>query len=126
MPTAQLINEWISFLHSSNREHELKTEACAQLSVRNCSRFSLPVCSGGGEIAGGRGVVSRAGGHNTLGERIWSSLGRQKVKRQLLLTIHILRVLYFAVQRRSSYTSLERCRVFSLHLKIGPQSYRRY
>ncbi len=47
------------------REYELITEAQAQLSVvRNCSRFSLPVCSGMGEgkqLAGGGGVSSSRG-----------------------------------------------------------------
>ncbi len=47
------------------REYELITEAAAQLSlVRNCSRFCLPVCSGGGEkkTAGAQGVVSSSRG----------------------------------------------------------------
>jgi hypothetical protein len=51
--------------------------------------------SGGGETAAGRGWSAaagggRGGGENTQGERIWSSLGRQKVKCGLLLIIHIL------------------------------------
>jgi hypothetical protein len=45
-----------------------------------------PCVSGGGETAGGRGVSAVAGD----GERIWSSLGRQKVKPGLLFIIHIL------------------------------------
>jgi hypothetical protein len=51
--------------------------------------------SGRGETAGGRGEVSSGrgwggGGDRTQGERIWSSFERQKVKRGLLLIIHIL------------------------------------
>jgi hypothetical protein len=43
------------------REYELMTEAHTKLSVvRKCSKSSLHV-SGGGESAGGRGVVSRVG-----------------------------------------------------------------
>ncbi len=62
------------------------TEAHAKLSVvRNCSRFSLLCGNGGGETAGRRGVVSSSKGgeeaDSTQGERIWRSLGRQKVKR---------------------------------------------
>ncbi len=77
------------------REYELMTEAHAKLSVvRNCSRSSLPVCSGGGETAGGRGVVSSNRGwgeaDSTQGDRIWSTLVRQKVECGLLLLIHIL------------------------------------
>jgi hypothetical protein len=48
----------------NTREYELITEAHAQISViLNCSRFSLPVCSGGGETAGrGGGMVSSSRG----------------------------------------------------------------
>jgi hypothetical protein len=79
-----------------SREYELITEAHAQLSViRNCSRSSLTMSGGGETASGGAGVVSRAGvggggGYSTQGERIWSSLGQQTVKRGLLLIIHIL------------------------------------
>jgi hypothetical protein len=44
-------------------------------------------------MCGGRGNSWRAGGEGgdiTQGERVWSSLGRQKVKPGLLLIIHIL------------------------------------
>jgi hypothetical protein len=76
------------------REYELMTEAHGKLFVvQNCSRSSLCV-SGGGKTAGGRGVVSSSWGwgktDSTQGDRIWRSLGRQKVKRGLLLIIHIL------------------------------------
>jgi hypothetical protein len=50
--------------------------------------------SGGGGTAGGRGEVSSSRGWGeadcTQGERIWSSLVRQKVERGLLLLIPIL------------------------------------
>jgi hypothetical protein len=73
-----------------SREYELMTEAYAKLSVmRNCSRSSLHVCLGEGEqlAGGGRSAVAGGGGEadSTQGERIWSSLVRQKVKRELLL-----------------------------------------
>ncbi len=79
----------------SSREYELITKACAQLSVVETAPDSLSLCvlGGGGEKAGGRGVVSSSRGRgtdNTQGERIWSRLGRQKVKRGLLSIIHIL------------------------------------
>ncbi len=46
-----------------DKEYELLTEAHAQLFVvGNCSRFCLPVCSGGGETAGGWGMVSSSRG----------------------------------------------------------------
>jgi hypothetical protein len=83
-------------LWGTGREYELMTEAHAKLSVvGNCSRSSLPVCLGEGDTAGGRGVVSSSrgwggGADSTQGERIWSSLERQKVERGLLLMIHIL------------------------------------
>jgi hypothetical protein len=78
-----------------HREYELMTEAHAKLSVvRNCSRFSLHVCLGEGEQLAGRGRSAVAGGggeaDSTQGERIWSSLVRQKVERWLLLLIPIL------------------------------------
>jgi hypothetical protein len=56
---------------------------------------TAPVCvlGEGKQLAGG-GWSAVAGGEgktdSTQGERIWSSLGRQKVKRGLLLIIHIL------------------------------------
>jgi hypothetical protein len=50
--------------------------------------------SRGGETAGGRGEVSSSRGwgeaDSTQGERIWSSLVRQKVEHELLLLIPIL------------------------------------
>ncbi len=49
------------FQLAGHREYEFITEAHTQLSVvRNCFRFSLPVCSGGGETAGGLGVISNS------------------------------------------------------------------
>ncbi len=79
------------------REYELMTEAHAKLSVmRNCSRSSLYVCLGEGEqlAGGGRSAVAEVEAvgeaHSTQGERIWSSLVRQKVERGLLLLIPIL------------------------------------
>jgi hypothetical protein len=59
-----------------------------------CRWKLLQYVSGGGETAGGWGVISSSRGRertdSTQGERIWSSLGRQKVERGLLLIIHIL------------------------------------
>ncbi len=84
-----------SCLPAISREYEFITEAHAQLFVVwNCYRY-LSVCAlGKGEQLAGRerSAVSGAGGgaDNTQGERIWSSLGRQKVKRGLLLIIHFL------------------------------------
>ncbi len=50
------------------------------------------MCSGGGETAGGRWVVSSSRGwgeaDSTQGERVWRSFQRQKVERGLLLLIH--------------------------------------
>jgi hypothetical protein len=76
-------------------ENELITEAHAQLCViRNCSRSSLSVWVGEGkQLAGGGGQQYNGAGpgaDSTQGESIWSSIGRQKVKRRLLLIIHIL------------------------------------
>jgi hypothetical protein len=91
-----IIERGQNLLICSGREYELITEAHAQLSVAwNCSRFCLPVCSGGGETAGGHGVVNSSRGwgegrQTAQGESIWSSLGRQKVKHGLLFIIHIL------------------------------------
>ncbi len=80
------------------REYELLTEAHAKLSVvRKCSKSSVRVCLGeGNQLAGGGwSAVAGVGGgggraDSTQGERIWSSFQRQKVKRGLLLLIHIL------------------------------------
>jgi hypothetical protein len=76
------------------REYELMTEAHAKLSVVKLLQILSPCVSGGGETAGGRGVVSSSRGwgeaDSTQGDRIWSSLVRRKVERGLLLMIHIL------------------------------------
>jgi hypothetical protein len=77
------------------REYELIIEAHAKLSVmRNYSRYSLLVCLGEGEQLAGGGRSAVVGGwgeaDSTHGERIWSSLVRQKVERGLLLLIPIL------------------------------------
>ncbi len=85
--------------------------------------------SGGGGTAGGRGEVSSSGGwgeaHSTQGERIWSSLVRQKVERRLLLLIPILWVRpfrffffrYFASQSETQSVSLS-FRYFSRKNKL--------
>jgi hypothetical protein len=52
-----------------------------------------PCVSARGETAGGWEMVSSmqgGGGGSTQGERICSSLGRQKVRRAFLLIIHFL------------------------------------
>jgi hypothetical protein len=94
---------------ATNREYVLP-KAHAKISViLTCSRFSLPVCylltppPGGGttppppalsavypppeQTRVGRGRLQYC---MYTGDRIWSSLGRQKVKRGLLGIIHIL------------------------------------
>jgi hypothetical protein len=100
-PCIHMSSFLMDFHHSHpTREYELITEAHAQLSVvRNCSRFSLPVCSEeGNQLAGGGWLAVKRGGgaDNTQGERIWSNLGRQKVNHGLLLIIHILCTLLFS------------------------------
>jgi hypothetical protein len=76
------------------REYELMTEAHAKLSiVRKCSKSSLRVCLREGNQLAGGGWSAVAGGEgradSTQREIIWSSFQRQKVKRGLLLLIHI-------------------------------------
>jgi hypothetical protein len=94
-PTSAVADHLTVFMGHA-REYELITEAHAKLSVvRNCSRSSLRVClRRGTQLAGMAGLVSSSRGWgkagSTQGERIWSSLGRKKVKRGLLLIIHIL------------------------------------
>ncbi len=66
---------WRIISYGGEREYELITEAHAQLSVIwNCSRFFLPVSSGGGEQLAGGGwsaVAGEGGGGQTL--QRWNS-----------------------------------------------------
>jgi hypothetical protein len=85
------------YTFNGSREYELITEAHAQLSVvENFSRFSLSGCSGGGETAGGQGVVSTSMGWGrqtvqyTQGYSIWSKFRTTECSVWLLLKVHIL------------------------------------